>query len=292
MLAAPYASFAATTGRLVLEPAAGIQAGDEFAAALRITADESINALEGALVFDPAFVEVVTIQSARSIVPLWLEMPQNNEIVDVNRAGRLAFAGIVPGGIEGLRDDEALFVIFRAKAAGNTNIAFAEGLFYLNDGTGTAHQVQPMNYAIEIATSTRAMRTIQGSDNEPPPPFTVTRARSKDIFDGQWFIAFDARDGETGIDRYYVAECASCSLEDADTIEWHEAASPYLLRDQLSSHTVFVKAVDRAGNERVITLPPQHAGATTRLILALILLLGVATAIAYARNLRRHHNHA
>ena len=41
--------------------------------------------------------------------------------------------------------------------------------------------------------------------------------------------------------------------------EWSEAQSPYILQDQKLQSWIFVKAIDKAGNERVAELAPQKS---------------------------------
>jgi len=73
---------------------------------------------------------------------------------------------------------------------------------------------------------------------------------------------------------------------------WRTAISPYLLQNQNLDETIRVKAVDRSGNELVVSLPA-HAQVwynnywlTGLAALVVILLVGLALALAY-RLIRR-----
>ena len=64
-------------------------------------------------------------------------------------------------------------------------------------------------------------------------------------------MAFSTTDPQSGIDHYEI-------LEGSDTV-WHNATSPYRLTDQSLSSNIYIRAVDGAGNFRVVELPAENS---------------------------------
>ena len=86
-------------------------------------------------------------------------------------------------------------------------------------------------------------------DNIPPEPFEIEIHRTPEIFEGKYFITFFTFDKQTGLDYFEVKEGKR---------NWEKAESPYLLEDQDLKSIIKVKAVDKAGNERLAEyIPPK-----------------------------------
>jgi len=91
-------------------------------------------------------------------------------------------------------------------------------------------------------------------DTEVPEAFTPVVASDQSIFNGKYFLVFAAQDKGSGIDHYEVRETRAYGKKRS----WEIAESPYLLRDQTLSSYIYVKAVDRVGNERVAEISPRY----------------------------------
>ena len=61
------------------------------------------------------------------------------------------------------------------------------------------------------------------------------------------FLIFSTTDKQTGIDCYEIKEGEK---------DWKKEKSPYLLEDQTLRSIIKVRAVDKAGNERIIWIKP------------------------------------
>jgi len=125
------------------------------------------------------------------------------------------------------------------------NVVSAQAL--LNDGKGTPAVLSVVNtpfVPLVAATSSPSL------DTSPPDPFLPQIGRDPSIFNGDYFVAFAATDPQSGIDHYEI-------LEGSDTV-WHTATSPYRLTDQTLSSNIYIRAVDGAGNFRVVELPAQN----------------------------------
>ncbi|GIW65662.1 MAG: hypothetical protein KatS3mg094_181 [Candidatus Parcubacteria bacterium] len=156
------------------------------------------------------------------------------------------FSGITPGGYIGKK---ALLVnlIFEAKQSGS---AFIEILpssnVLLNDSLGTKAKLITEKYSFILNRTQEKKIIIQ--DNYPPEPFKVYLQKDKEIFNNKYYLVFYAQDKQSGISYYEVKE---------GDYDFEKASSPYLLKDQSLRSYVYIKAVDRAGNERIEIFKPR-----------------------------------
>lgn len=225
--------------------------GDVFLVNLIIdTERERINAAQIELTFPPDKLEIVDISKGNSIFSFWPQEPNfSNEI------GKISLVGGVPLGFEG--EGKIISIVFKAIFK-EQETAFAEVNFtkntqvLLNDGLGTPAQLQTKKsiftlFSKEKETPKNEWLEEIKKDNTPPEPFEIKLAKDPLIFDNKYFIAFQTIDRESGIDHFEVKEGKR---------PWKVASSPYLLEDQTLSSKILVKAVDKAGNERISELLP------------------------------------
>lgn len=201
-----------------------------------------------------------------SIISYWIEKPH------VVEQDAISFSGITPGGYIG-KKGLLVNLVFEVK---NEEQSFIEILpssqVLLNDGLGTKAKLKTEKYSFRLKQIQEKEIVIQ--DNYPPEPFKVYLQRNKEIFDDKYYLVFEAKDKQTGIAYYEVAEVPVCfslrfvcvgqrSVCDGlrsicESPIFEKASSPHLLKDQSLRSYVYVKAVDRAGNERVEILKPQR----------------------------------
>ncbi len=229
--------------------------GERFSVAVLLdTQGDEINADGGSVTFPGDLVEFLGASDAGSIVSFWIEPP-------ALRGGVVTFSGITPGAFNGHRG--LLFTLeFRAKKAGAGMIGIVDAKTLRNDGTGMSASVVVSSLSLRVsppaaAPSPSVPVAPTVADRQPPEPFTPEIGRDPNVFDGQWFVAFATEDKGSGMSGYEVKESRSRIF--AWLVPWKPASTPYLLADQELQSYVFVKAVDRAGNERVAMLAPAHA---------------------------------
>jgi len=190
------------------------------------TGAQDINALEGALVI-PESMHINEIQTGNSAILFWITPPEHIGNI-------ITFAGITPGGFIGVNP---IFSVSGDFTAQDLEGARFESVVALkNDGSGTS-------VPVTISLSLVAFK----ADTELPEEFTPTIASDPNIFDGKYFLVFATQDKGSGIDHYEVRE---------GRWGWFkEVESPYLLKYQKLNRDVYVKAIDNAGNERVVVVP-------------------------------------
>lgn len=116
-------SVAPTSGR--------IEPGDNITVDIRIsTPDESINAAQGKLKFDPAILQVKGISKEDSIFSFWLQEP-----VFSNTSGTIEFIGGTPNGISG-GSLKIISITFSGQTVGEGDILFTNASITVADGSG------------------------------------------------------------------------------------------------------------------------------------------------------------
>lgn len=239
-------------------PVSEIGTGQQFKIDLMLDAEnEDINAVEGIVAFSPAILELKSVKDGDSIINFWIEKPNQKE------AGRIKFSGIVPGGFrgilgpywEGYKPGKVFSLIFAAKSEGGGAVEIKNAKVLLNDGQGTPANVQISNFQFNIKDVGRPyINDVRRPDIDPPELFAPEVASNPNIFGGKWFLVFAAQDKISGIDHYELQETPG---REPNKNNWHAAESPFLLKDQSLSSYIFVKAVDRSGNSRIVYLPPK-----------------------------------
>jgi len=115
-------------------------------------------------------------------------------------------------------------------------------------------------------------------DTTPPEPFEPQIGQDPKVFEGKYFLSFATVDKMSGIDYYQVLEAdrGGYQFGTKKKAEWKIAKSPYLLEDQSLRSVIKVKAIDKAGNERIAEiLPPPPKLTWKDIIIPLLILIGI-----------------
>jgi hypothetical protein len=217
---------------------------------------EEINAVEVYVNFSDNLV-FRDYLDGKSIITHWIEKPH---LLDVRRP-TIGFSGIIAGGVSG-RNLNLVELIFEAKENGMAKIEIDENSkVLLNDGLGTKTKLIALSQSFNVL-EIKGLPEIKIRDNFPPEPFKIYLAKNKEIFNGKYYITFEAKDKQSGIAYYEISEKPNSFIflekPDIKNLSFKKAESPYVLEDQSLRSYVVVKAVDKAGNERVEILYPQR----------------------------------
>jgi len=247
--------------------------------------EECINVANVSLNFSKDVLEVKDFNSGESIFSLWVEKPEKDDLDDINEEGKIVFAGGVPGGYCGNIPSESgesdilgsvIFVVKKPVIFHQADVSFSsETELFLNDGYGTSVSANTQGAHFEIDEDKVKIEDSWGEklieDIFPPEAFIIEINKKDNVWDGQYFIIFFTDDKQTGIDYYEILEATPDELLKAArkrnliiewlkkilNIEkkfptWERVKSPHLLKDQSLDSVIIVKAVDNAGNERVV----------------------------------------
>jgi hypothetical protein len=253
---------------------------------------EEINAVEVYVNFSDNLV-FRDYLDGKSVITHWIEKPRVVEQSSLHgkshvvvpsahyMASQITFSGIVAGGVSG-RNLNLVELIFEAKESGMAKIEIDENSkVLLNDGLGTKTKLIALSQSFNILNVESLPRSeiallrglsrselallrekIKIQDNFPPEPFKIYLAKNKEIFNGKYYITFETKDKQSGIAYYEIIEkpinFIFLSKPDIQNLSFKKAESPYVLEDQSLRSYVIVKAVDKAGNERVEILYPQR----------------------------------
>lgn len=252
---------------------------------------QSINALDGGIDFSVEHLRLQEIKDADSIINFWLTRPAGDD------SGHIRFAGIVPGGFTGVlspyysggRPGKIFSLVFVGEKIGATQVNWRAPQALMNDGRGSPAAVSAGSLVINIQSgvnNSAPVSRLGSNDVDPPESFTPEISRDPNLFNSQWFLVFATRDTGSGLAGYQVAEYSSPSSASSS---WQAATSPYLLKNQRLSSYISVRATDRSGNERVITLPPKVSlpGYADRTVWLIIIVLCIALFLYYFYYSRR-----
>ncbi len=233
-------SFAATSEITVLPMEGAV--GETIAVTLSIDTDVSANAFEAVMTYPATLLQYEGFDDSASVLNFWVSKPEAT-------AAGIHFSGITPGGFMGKVDVVTLY--FKAQSLGKGAVTLDAVQLLKNDGLGTLIPFSPVISPIVIGAGIPS-HTAAGvvMDDEDPEAFRPEVVRDADVFDGAYFLVFSTEDKSSGIDHYEVKEGVFGW--------WREAESPYVLKNQKLSSTIYVRAIDRVGNTRNAIVYPLH----------------------------------
>jgi hypothetical protein len=220
-----------------------LRVGDVFSVDVVVdTERQTINALETGIVFPRELLEYVESDEGESVFSLWIKKPNYNGF------DKISFSGIVPGGF--VSEKAALVTLrFRVIKIGQATIESADPTVLLHDGLGTAASVIPQNVHISIVEGTPNL-TVYTVDDEKPESFTPLLVQDPDLFNGQPVLIFATADKGSGVDYFAVKE--------GRFGRYHQIESPYEIIHQALDTQIYIKAVDKMGNEQIEIFYPQN----------------------------------
>ncbi len=268
--------FTASAAILYVNPTEGAYGlSDTFIADIRIdNQGECVNAAHVEVRYPTQTLRAVDFSKGNSILSLWVEEP----VIDTQK-GVVTFSGGIPGGYCGRIPGDPILsnvlgkIVFSVIGASEKSAAVSisqTSLVYLNDGAATPAKLtaQSATYSISPTplSSGDPWLAEVGSDKIPPDEFQVTVESTRGVFAGNYYAVFATQDKQSGIDHYELFERGA----------WKQVTSPHELRDQRLLGGVQVKAIDKAGNERLGTYvegsaPVRVPKETNYTILALII---------------------
>jgi hypothetical protein len=241
----------------------GFVEGEDLAVVISLdTENQSINAVEGKLLYPEDILKLTEIRDGNSGINFWIEKPQ------VSTPGTVIFSGITPAGF--IQSKAFIYtVIFRVKKDGEGEIRLDDLGVLKNDGVGTAVPVQAPPFAFSVSDEYNSNTSVIGAveDQEPPEDFRPEVAQDPDLFDGKSTLLFATQDKGSGIQYYEIREGSWGSF--------HKAESPYLIHNQSLTEDLYVRAVDRSNNKRVAVLLATHerSGYPKWIILCILILV-------------------
>ncbi len=227
-------------------PDTPVPVGQEFFVPITLdTQGESVNAIEGNIVFPHSLLEMIDIESGNSIINFWIEKPQRQG------AEKIIFSGITPGGFVG-SNQNIFTLVFRAKEPGLGNIHGSNFQVLRHDGMGTALPLEINTAWVEVnsSTSDNFFGQVQREDREIPESFVPYVTQDPHLFSGKYTLIFSSQDKGSGIDHYEVKEGKNANYEVFE--------SPYMIKNQALDTDIFIKAVDNFGNERIVVIEGEN----------------------------------
>ncbi len=214
---------------------------------------ENINALSAEIVLISGQARFSEIRDGDSIISAWIERP---EIKDT----KIVFAGIIPGGFSGMysassKEPQPGLVLklgISSDAPGEVVLGIKNLQAYSGNGDAATISTDPEKLTIVFSKKTSDSEAGLSADSIAPV-FTDSTVTQLNNETKGWFAVFNAEDRDSGIDYFEIQETYNNA---PDELAWRKTASPYKLNDQHRRHTIFIKAVDRSGNEKIVKIAP------------------------------------
>lgn len=227
-----------------------VSEGDEFQIDVTLASkDKEINALEGVLHFSENILAISRITEKGSVVNFWVHNPNDKK---GQTSSSVTFSGVIPGGYAG-EGGKLFSIVFKAQKKGTAKITLDKVFAFENNGLGNNVGLTAQGISLVVVRSLKKQQSVVDDrlslDKVPPELFEPQIGQDKSLFEGKQFLVFVAVDKGSGIDYYEVSEGRSDTpAGDSFTL----ATSPYVLKDQSGEGTIFVRAIDFAGNSRLI----------------------------------------
>lgn len=219
--------------------------GDQFLISVDVYSTESINTLEGKIIFPENKLVVKEINDGGSVINFWIDKPFVSE-------GAVSFSGITPGGFTGV-NSHIVSVLFEAKEAGPLLVEINTLKALINDGLGTEAKIGSNNISLMVREKGVQVDKKKVIDTELPEDFTPLIAEDPSLFEGKKFLVFATEDKISGIDHYEVREGGWGFFRTAE--------SPYLLKHQSLDRKIFIRAIDKSSNKRVVVMEAHNPSA-------------------------------
>ena len=231
--------------RLYFEPQEAIMGAEkDFSVGLRIDAKNQINAISVGI-FIPPEITLIDAVIGNSIINFLVEKPSFDESSRI-----LTFSGIIPGGFQGEKEPLLTIKIKTVGQEGKEILTFnkEKTKIYLHTPEGVEDSLELESLTLPIIKGKENI-IVKTDDNDSPENFKPEISRDPNIFENRWFLVFATQDKGAGVDHYEVCEGSKtkCAI----------AESPYLLHYQKLNKKIFVKVMDKSGNERIAILLPQ-----------------------------------
>lgn len=248
----------AAAAALSMSPSYGSYAvGDSIMVTMLVSSDgKAINAVAGTISFSKDTLEALSLSTAGSVISLWVQDP-----TVFNGTGRVNFEGIILNpGFSG-SSGKIITVTFKVKAPGSASVKFLTGSVLANDGAGT-NLLESTGGAEFVLVDSSPVALISGSDppeascpscvsglsyRERPPFFDIRIVEREDLTEPKVRFVITAVERQSSVDYYEM------QLDYSDPEVWYDDGDHVYETPILApgTHTLFVKAVDKAGNSLV-----------------------------------------
>jgi len=303
----------ANAARLYMDPAEGLYGpGDDIEVNIKLDVLEAcINTIEAEILFPNDYLYIRDFITGDSIMSIWLEKPTTKDFEEISRTGVLKFSGGIPGGycgkIPGDPGESNIVgkIVFTMPGMvvsdvkrDELEIVFSDKTRVLkNDGLGSEDTLlkQSAKFVVanEAQNSEYDWRDRLENDRIPPEPFVIELRRAENMFDNAYHLIFATVDKQTGLDHFEVLELGMDEQvgvkpetkfwekfvkEEKVAPVWQVAEMPYVLKDQTLVSVIKVKALDKAGNERIVEYIPASVNEvisdeSSNMILIMVLLI-------------------
>lgn len=239
----PMQSFAMSIFFETSRPMYGI--GQEFIVDVNLDTETNVvNTISGEIIIPSQNLQFIDIIDGGSSVLFWIDRPKYNP-----DTSSIVFSGITPGGISG-ESIELFSIQLKTLQESQSKLEVKNIAILLHDGQGTQLSASFVPRTIFVSKDVSILdEEVFPGDKEAPEDFTPSIVQDPNLFNGKFVLVFATQDKLSGISHYEVKEGFFNGYSIAE--------SPYILKKQNLSRLLYVKAIDKFGNERIAIVHPQ-----------------------------------
>lgn len=241
---------------------------------------KSVSLIEGSVEIPTEHLTLRDIIIGGSDIHYWNQFPEL-------KLNRIYFSASIPGGA--VKQQVYLFSFF-IEANEEINIVQTEikprevhYVTYEPVGKNNLAETSSLQVIIRNEVSEDGIRSL--IDEVAPYPFDIIRERYDVLGKDEYYLVFSTHDDRSGVSRYELLTSSEfLDINEALLVreDWFIVSSPHKVPRQVNSQHVYIKAIDKAGNEIVSYLPPVQKSAEQKReeqLFALSIMLVVALVI-------------
>ena len=274
---------AASAAVLSIDAPAKVHVGDTFPIKVMLnTENQTVNALDESVITPPQFVTVISDTYNGSFMKYFI-----NQFSYDPTSGLTGFEGGLP--TPGINSINALVVSIYMKAISPGTALFSiakNPQVLLNDGAATPAAVTETTASTVILPAPKGyipVTAVEPKTYTPISTFAPVVSKSSTAFGGKYFLTVNNPDN-ADIDHYEVAEVPGSAAPTNGSVQlnWKTVSMPYVLQNQSGNVSIFVKAVDKLGNEDIEWTSFQHSSNAVWEYIFLIFILLIIVAFLWA----------
>jgi hypothetical protein len=256
---------------LILVPSKdNVAIGEEFYVDIKINiGDESINGIEGVILYDNTQLEFVRSLNSKSFITHWINEPKNAE------NGRIIFSGIEPNGFGGFLNKPSdtpnngviTRIVFKPIREGSSVVGVQNVFTTANDGEGSIVELKAVGSLVQVNGNVNNVAYNVVDINNPI--LTAEIIKDENLYNGTTTLVFNAIDKDSGVEGVYVKIKK----------DWVKINNPYELKSHNSGAVLVVKAVDYAGNSNVVRFLLPGYGVNLYNGIAVLLIIVIAVVL-------------
>lgn len=287
--------------RVLLDvPTTAATNGEPFAVTISLDGEgQVLSSVKGELSFSSQLFEIQDIITRGSIVPLWVIQPKQSNSYEESGRTIISFAGIMPGGFDGVRSPyysgvkpgEVLIVTLLPKKKGTDTVLLDKTELHLFDNKGTTIPTTSVSSIISVPDQSIAYNPITR-------PFTLGESytlvahvdRDPLIMNNAWYLSVTEDESVRPIKKIYAVETSEYDPQALKDSDWQEVENTHKLIDQSRSKYIQIKVLYEDNVYVLRTIAPVENSHTISRYLSILVIITITCLVLYLYATKRNRS--